>query len=65
MKNNKSNKVFRYENNKLTKNNKTLYDNEYAEEFNDENRQLQLEKEERKCFTKTKNKKENKKGENC
>ena len=48
MKNNKSNKVFRYENNKLTKNNKTLYDNEYAEEFNDENRQLQLEKEERK-----------------
>lgn len=65
MKNNKSNKVFRYETEKLNKSNKRLYDNEYSEEFNDENRQLELEIQERKCFTNSNNKKETKKGENC
>ena len=65
MKKDKSNKVFRYENDKLNKNKQKLYDNEYSEEFNYENRQLELEIEERKCFTKTNNKKSNKKGENC
>ena len=65
MKKDKSNKVFRYENDKLNKNKQKLYDNEYSEEFNDENRQLELEIEERKCFTKTNNKKSNKKRGFC
>ena len=58
MKENKNNKIYHYEkNDNKVKRNNILYDEEYANEFGVEDRQLQLQKQQIRMFNRTKSSK--------